>query len=1033
MYSVDETGQPASGELLLDNVPPRYRIEAERVLLDNGKLIMVLGNEENSPAEIFRILATLHSADARDLTSVIKEEFKVAPRKITEILRLVRERYSEERDVFSAKVEIMPLDYMKDLLNSMSCGQQKCDKSVVNAAKQLVDLAGRKLPIPQDGNELCADMGCGPCMDVSIRGKGTGSVEKRCSPPPRREIGHAYYVEILMREYGINEKLVKDGIITKEMLQRHTENLNALLSLTTAQGGIGMNIGKAKTLYLGITVIRDFKEKVYKKVHARKEEGEEKVSDEDRDLQQALKEVNRNVPEADHLSLDDFGQGFPILITGISDAPITEDDKYEQEAITDEQRMERAFLNTRSHERSVYSIVLLTTNWSPLRFEEVIGPLEDSEPSGQQGRRMRSLKLQRRMEIASLAEKIKKLEAQTRLGSYENHPNSAVQKRLEVKLTRLRLYEEKEDLSRGSIMTFLGYKLKAPKGKNIDEADLDSVETYLKKHLSSFVHTFIREFVEEQRSVKRSEIESEIVERVSSEISELVEEKTESIAGANITEDLIDEIKSVLAQEGGDETNPQAQEIAKIVEQMTKEYFVLIDDFSERNERFATEIVLSVMKNGMSIEDMIFAISDFLILFSTDLEAILGLAADQIPGEAYRTQIYMGLISPQNSLVASVDQYFKLAFSVMKEEEEEAAKGRLNKLARKIASTIAINSHKFLDATRRNRYSYLRNSGMMRDLFDKNRSCDSKRGVCLCFLCRRQRDQSLSESCRTIKDKTPWDQIALYEVDGEILCFDIFELRELFNTGNFEVPGVTDTRVIFDEDFRKQITSLDIEALRSRRDEYRRGISDAIHHMMKTKMSEIEFKQQTDRTMEKRKRFFAHFNKVRNCMEISLATKIGEIVGEVVREYGDVESSGEEDSTDYESSSSEEEEEAIGEFYFSGAVECSTCKQKHCENLTEPAEIRKSVFQILTRNQDPKAREKAEMAETAHLDDNPDEERKEDPSSKPSTDLPKICEVCKRDLEKRYFYTVVAHKQDPKKFRFIGYHIDCFEKGKLHY
>jgi hypothetical protein len=1052
MYSVDETGHPASGELLLDNVPPAHQIEAEKVLLDNGKLIMALGDGENSPAEIFRILATLHSNEAKDLTSVIKEEFKVAPRKITEILRLVRERYSEERDVFSGDVEIMPLDFMKDLLNSMSCGQQKCDKSAVNAAEQLVNLAGQRLPKPQDGNELCADMGCGPCVDVSMRNEVAGeSVEKRCSPTPKREIGHAYYVEILMREYGVNEKLAKEGIITKEMLQLHTENLNALLSLTTAQGGIGMNIGKAKTLYIGITRIREFKEKIYRKVHAGKE-GEEKVSEEDIDLQQSLKEVNKNVPEADHLSLEDFGQGFPILITGTSDAPITEDDKYEifggpnvlrdPGLITDEQRMERAFLNMRSRERSVYSIVLLTTNWSPLRFEGAIGPLDDSEPSGRQGRRMRSLRLQRRMEIEKLAERIKELgETPSSVAS------EAELESLTSKLSRLKLYEEKEDLSRGSITTFLGYKLKAPKGKNIDEADLDSVETYLRKHLSSFVHTFIREFVEEQRSAKRAEIESEVVERVSGEINELVEEKTDSIFGANIAEDLIEEIKSVLAEEGEDEVNPQAQAIAKIIEQMTKEYFVLIDDFSARSERFATEIVLSVMNDGMSVEDMVFAISDFLILFSTDLEAVLGSTADQIPGEAYRTQIYMGLISPQNSLVDSAEQYFKLAFSVMKEEEKEAAKGRLNKLARKIASTIAINSHKFLDATRRNRYSYLRSSGMMRDLFDKYRSCDSKRGVCLCFICRHERDQSLSESCKTIKDKTPWDQIALYEINGELLCFDIFELRDMFNNGNFRVPGVSDTEVVFDEDFRRQITSLDIDALRSQRDEYRRGISDAINHMMKTKMSEIEFKQQTERTMEKRKKFFAHFDKVLNCMEISLATKIDEMVVEVVEDIlavrDDVDQVGtddEEDSSTYESSSSEEEEEEVPtepgdahSFNFSEVIECSTCKQKHSSSLKEPAEIRKDVFRLLTQNQDPKANEKAETAETAHLDDDPDEERKDNPSSKSSTDLPKICEVCKRDLEKRYFYTVVAHKQDSKKFRFVGYHIDCFEKGKLHY
>jgi hypothetical protein len=268
----------------------------------------------------------------------------------------------------------------------------------------------------------------------------------------------------------------------------------------------------------------------------------------------------------------------------------------------------------------------------------------------------------------------------------------------------------------------------------------------------------------------------------------------------------------------------------------------------------------------------------------------------------------------------------------------------------------------------------------------------------------------------------------------------------MFNNGNFRVPGVSDTEVVFDEDFRRQITSLDIDALRSQRDEYRRGISDAINHMMKTKMSEIEFKQQTERTMEKRKKFFAHFDKVLNCMEISLATKIDEMVVEVVEDIlavrDDVDQVGtddEEDSSTYESSSSEEEEEEVPtepgdahSFNFSEVIECSTCKQKHSSSLKEPAEIRKDVFRLLTQNQDPKASEKAVTAETAHLDD-PDEERKDNPSSKSSTGLPKICEVCKRDLEKRYFYTVVAHKQDSKKFRFVGYHIDCFERGKLHY
>ncbi len=1070
---------PASGEILLKHIPNSFQIENELAAKDDARMIVKLQSDDVTPAEVFKVIETFISPRGKMLSDTVKSEFKKAPRKILDALRSLRDKYSSDRDLFAEEEkEMSPLDYLQSLLKS-SCVSKRCDQEAVDAVKPLIGLDGEEIPPPATGDELCAELGCGECKDTPVpvldeSGRLTDRIRfaKRCSPREKPKTGIAYHFVVLMKEYEIN-KLRAGVSLQQTKFDEQSQNLEALLLLAPAYGGIGMTLKKAETLYAGIQRIRGFKELIYKKVKSA--ESEEDLEE----LGQALRNLNSSSDPDGHLSLDDFGADFPILITGhevenvqIETAPVIVSSGGE---LSKEEKAEAAdtYFSDVPVEKPVYRILLTTQNWSPLRFDSAIGDKDDAR-RGEIKRKIRSIREAQEEEIKITKAELRSLD--------EDDEKKADQ--LRKKIEKLEARKEKGDLSRGLLEDFLSYELKMS-----NELHRDSVEAYLKKYLIYFVSTFVKEFIVGQEKIKRDQIKNQIVEKIAKEAESVADSRqndpelfSEPPAAANrdqfkvAMDALIEDIK-----DDSDE-NPQINEISNLIDRMVKEYFTVADEFLKETETFATEVVLNAMpvpapgEPGITVRDLFFAISDLMVLFSPDLEERLGSSAGEIPGEAYRTQIYMRLVSSQQALVATNRQYFRLLFSTTS-DDGAAAEGRLNRLSRSIASAMGVNAYKFLDSTRRDRHFYLVESKMIRDLFDRESKCgETEDGPCLCFMCRRKRDQGLSESCASIKDKTPWDQIVLYEVADEegstIGCFDIFVLRDRFNLGDFTIPDKPEIK--FNESFIDSIKKLDLDAIKKKRDEYRLGISNTIHSMIVKKDKEINRLKQEKKSRELKEKFFDYFDRVVLCMKIPHKTldMVNSIVVEIIQDLEDqifpdefgssdeeeevvesseeeeeedevVESSAEENSSADDAESSADEDEDNSSFGMGGTPEpslCPKCKQIHLLSLKQPAEIRKDVYKRLTSKKDPKASEKAATAETAHLDDDSDDDEpvRSTPAAvkQESVELPSICEFCKRDLAEkapRYFYTVVSKKDNPEIYRYIGFHVDCFDKGGLHF
>jgi len=336
----------------------------------------------------------------------------------------------------------------------------------------------------------------------------------------------------------------------------------------------------------------------------------------------------------------------------------------------------------------------------------------------------------------------------------------------------------------------------------------------------------------------------------------------------------------------------------------------------------------------------------------------------------------------------------------------------------------------------------MRATGSIRNLFDK-RDAESP-------------GSDISAQCFQLAEKMPWDQIILYEHNDITKCYDIFDLRSKFMSGNKTIP---DTEEEFPQEFVDKVVDLNIEKIRKATNAVRSGVIKSVNMMFKKRRRRIRQRKREQRQKTKGDEYIKKFNEIMKCFDVitdeNLLSEIAndftdtEVDDETTDEEVDDETTDEETDDQGSASSEEEFEEVVDESDESSAEssfsmgkkddiqECKICKQEHKLSLTEPAEIRKFVFSNLSKKNDPKAKVKAETAETAHLDDDTSpeskkEEKKEEVSTTGNKNLPTVCDKCKQPLTSRFFYTVVTEKKNPNIFAYKGFHVDCFEEAKLH-
>jgi len=332
----------------------------------------------------------------------------------------------------------------------------------------------------------------------------------------------------------------------------------------------------------------------------------------------------------------------------------------------------------------------------------------------------------------------------------------------------------------------------------------------------------------------------------------------------------------------------------------------------------------------------------------------------------------------------------------------------------------------------------MRATGSIRNLFDKS-DTESPGSV-------------ISPQCLKLADKLPWDQIILYEHNDITKCYNIFDLRSKFISDDKTIPGTDDE---FPQDFVNKVVDLNVEKIRQATDAVRSGVMKSVNMMFKKRRRRIRQRKREQQQKTKGDEYIKKFNEIMKCFGVETEKNL---LSEIANDFTDTEVDNEttDEETDDETTDEETDGQASSESDFDeqrddfesddenfsmgkkdDVQECKICKQEHKLSLTEPAEIRKFVFSNLSKKNDPKAKVKAETAETAHLDDDTSpeskkEEKTEEVSTKSNKNLPTVCDKCKQPLTSRFFYTVVTEKKDPNIFSYKGFHVDCFEEAKLH-
>jgi len=1016
---VDWLYDNTTGKDLLEAIPKNYEIQNKLLDFDNGVLLILLSTLETSNEEIIKGLGRLRSNRSQDIILKLRD---LTPKLVGEILTSLSSEYNE---VDINKKE-PPVEFLEQLIKNQNCTSRDCD-----------------------ADQDCFDYGCGPCVDRKILGEDGKIIEVgRCSRPKRAKTGMAYNFVILMQGYYRSLNRFQRGELSQKSMGKITENLKEMFAL---QEGFDLSLEQAKLLYKGENKFPMINKAIYNKITDSSDES-------NAGLLKILDDLNKQISDDEEsLSLENFPSNFPIIFTpGVEGS-------------------ERWYgsggggVFTDSGDTARYDIILTVIDWKPLNFDNALEPVRDEKPIKKLTSRSYNLFLR---EIEKLKKQKAKLseEYSTFLDSVQwkaedadrSDPEEKIDDieadekaremweqidKLDSNIFNLTLRYEKSKIASGSLKTMAEYVLIPENTQNAD-----SLENYFRKFCVDFVRQFMLEFVSMQKRRKIADIENEVLKQLTNDKAEddfledlrkIIKSKTygsivpdEKLEIPNKPENMSDEAYKKLEEKLKKEN--KLQRVIHIIKKSSESFFALINQFVEDElDLFVTTLVENVMQgDNTSIKDVIYRLSDFLVLFSPDL-VNLAVFYYGIPGEAFRTKIYMGLINPLEILSASIENKFNILL-YDREEDRDKLIGKINGISKDIASVMLINSHKFLDITRRDNYLYMRATGSIRNLFDKS-DTESPGSV-------------ISPQCLKLADKLPWDQIILYEHNDITKCYNIFDLRSKFISDDKTIPGTDDE---FPQDFVNKVVDLNVEKIRQATDAVRSGVMKSVNMMFKKRRRRIRQRKREQQQKTKGDEYIKKFNEIMKCFGVETEKNL---LSEIANDFTDTEVDNEttDEETDDETTDEETDGQASSESDFDeqrddfesddenfsmgkkdDVQECKICKQEHKLSLTEPAEIRKFVFSNLSKKNDPKAKVKAETAETAHLDDDTSpeskkEEKTEEVSTKSNKNLPTVCDKCKQPLTSRFFYTVVTEKKDPNIFSYKGFHVDCFEEAKLH-